>query len=80
MKWCCADFESHLLKENAGVGLLYHYRSRVGVTVFVSNRDEPVTLSKPAFAIRFCPFCRKNLREWFASQVNGPERQSQSGQ
>ena len=68
MKWCCADFEGHLLKENTGVGLLYYYRSRVGPTVFVSNRDEGVTLSKPAFAIRCCPFCGRNLREWFASQ------------
>jgi len=63
MKWCCADFESHLLKENPGVGLLYYYRSRVGATVFVSNRDEGATLSKPGFAISFCPFCGKNLRE-----------------
>jgi hypothetical protein len=61
MKSCCADFESHLLKENPGVGLLYYYRSGVGATVFVSNRDEGATLSKPAFAIRFCPLCGKNL-------------------
>jgi len=80
MKWCCVDFESHLQKENPGVGLLYYYRSRGGATVFISNRDERVTLSKPAFAINFCPFCGKNLREWFASQVNGPEPQSQIGQ
>ena len=50
------------------MGLLYYYRSRVGANVFVSNRDEGVTLSKPAFAIRICPFCGKNLHEWFASQ------------
>ena len=80
MKWCCAEFESHLLKENPGVGLVYYYRSRVGATVFVSNRDEGTTLSKPAFAIRFCPFCGKNLREWWASQVEGPEPESQSGE
>jgi len=79
MKWCCADFESHLLKQDSGVGLLYYYRSRSGANVFVSHRDGRTTLSEPAFAIKFCPFCGKNLREWFASQV-GSEPESRIGQ
>ena len=80
MKWCCADFESHLLKQNPGLGLLYYYRSHVGPTVFVSNRDEGAALSKPGFAIKFCPFCGTNLLEWFASQAEGPEARSLHGQ
>ena len=70
MEWCCADFESHLLKENPGVGLAYYYRTRVGATIFVANKPEGAALSKPAFSIIFCPFCGKNLHEWFASQAD----------
>jgi len=74
MKWCCAEFESHLLKENPSVGLVYYYRSRVGATVFVSNRDEGTTLSKPAFAIRFCPFWRaRTCRNSSRCKYKGPE-------
>lgn len=71
MKWRCAVFESHLLKENNGVGLVYVYNGRPhrGLFFAIQNREENEAFPKGGFAIKFCPFCGKNLREWFESQV-----------
>jgi hypothetical protein len=80
MIWCCADFESHLLKnDKSGVGLMWVYRSRVGYHFFVQHREEGAIFPKGGFAIEFCPFCGKNLREWLDTQAKsqGPADSSE---
>jgi hypothetical protein len=48
------------------------YRGRLGHFFFVQSREEGETFPKGGFAINFCPFCGKNLREWFQSQPEPP--------
>ena len=81
MKWCCADFESHLLQEEPGVGLVYvyHGRSHRGWLFLIQSREEGATFPKGGFAIKFCPFCGKDLREWFESQGEEAETRSEQG-
>jgi hypothetical protein len=73
MKWCCSDFESHLLQgEKRGLGLVVvGHGSKRGWRV--QNWDEGSVTSHGGFAIKFCPWCGRNLREWFEQTINGTE-------
>ena len=73
MKWCCSDFESHLLKgEKRGLGLVVvNHGSKRGCLFLVQNWDEGSVFPHGGFAIKFCPWCGKNLREWFEQTSSG---------
>ncbi len=63
VKSCCPDFESHRLdSEKRGVGVVtVNHGPKRGLLFLIQNWDEGSVYPHGGFAIKFCPWCGKEL-------------------
>lgn len=70
LKWCCSGFEVHLLKSEKkhGVGIAVIINYKAGVFCTIQNWKDASSMPEGGFAIKFCPWCGRNLKQWFDAQ------------
>jgi hypothetical protein len=71
-QWCCADFTTRVLPDHRGVGVGFRFASYAPALFFLLYRrpdSGPSDTPEMGGAIEFCPWCGRNLKDWFESQT-----------
>ena len=77
-KWCCPEFESQIMRggEPREFGIAY-LLSKNGARFTISKFEQRAEYPKTLAVIKFCPWCGRDLKQWFDSQVgqNSPKEE-----
>jgi hypothetical protein len=72
-EWCCAEFRDRFFQDGRqdGLGILWFVRSSAA-PIFVleyrdPNRTPPEPIAKDGIKLKFCPWCGRNLLEYYGS-------------
>jgi len=72
--WCCAEFQARCYqsgKREDGLGIIYVFSTKIGTSFHLEYRRPDRTPSDPIAAdgikLKFCPWCGRNLADWYAS-------------
>jgi hypothetical protein len=83
-EWCCADFQARCYqvgKREDGLGIIFVFNTKIGTRFYLEYRRPDHQPSDPIAAdgirLKFCPWCGRNLADWYGSGLPSFDRPSQ---
>ena len=83
-KWCCAEFQARCYqpgKREDGLGIVFVSSTKAGTRSHLEYRRPDRKPSDPIAAdgigLKFCPWCGRNLADWYASGLPPSDAASQ---